>query len=91
MPAAPLTKQVVIRDSMGLHARTAAKFSKCATQFNATVLVTKDEQTASADSILDLMMLMASCGTTLELQAEGPEALEALEALISLVNNNFKE
>ena len=91
MPAAPLIKQVVIRDSMGLHARTAAKFSKCAAQFNATVLVKKDEQTALADSILDLMMLMASCGTTLELQAEGPEALEVLEALNALVNNNFKE
>ena len=90
MADATLIKQIVIRDAMGLHARTAAKFSKCAAQFNAAVLVKKDDQTAPADSILDLMMLMASCGTTLELQAEGPEALEALEALTSLVNNNFK-
>ncbi len=82
---------VTIRNRKGLHARASAKFVKCAETFNATVSVTRDGNTVGGTSIMGLMMLAAGPGSTLYLEAEGPEGPEALEALISLVEDGFGE
>lgn len=83
--------EVVICNRKGLHARASAKFVKLAETFNANVRVTRDGQTVGGTSIMGLMMLGASTGTTIRLEAEGPEGPEALEALAALVLDGFGE
>jgi phosphocarrier protein HPr len=83
--------QVTIRNLKGLHARASAKFVKCAETYDANVQVTRDGQTVGATSIMGLMMLAASPGSTLDITAEGPDAEAALAALVALVNDGFGE
>ena len=85
------TADVVICNRKGLHARASAKFVKLAETFKADVKVTRDGQTVGGTSIMGLMMLGASKGTTIRLEAEGPEGPEALEALVALIQNGFGE
>lgn len=82
---------VLVRNVKGLHARASAKFVKCAEGFDANVRVTWNGQTVGGTSIMGLMMLAASPGCTLHIEAEGPEGPEALEALVALVEDGFGE
>lgn len=83
--------EVTIVNKRGLHARASAAFVKMAEQFDAEVSVTKDDQTVPGTSIMGLLMLGASPGTTISIETEGPEAEEALEALTTLVEAGFNE
>jgi phosphocarrier protein len=83
--------EVTIRNRKGLHARASAKFVKCADSFDAVVWVTREGQTVGGTSIMGLMMLAASPGSTIVIEAGGPEGPEALEALIALVESGFGE
>jgi phosphocarrier protein HPr len=83
--------KVVIRNRKGLHARASAKFVKCAEGFEANVTVTRDGNSVGGTSIMGLMMLAAGPGTEIHLSASGPEAREALEALVGLVVAGFGE
>ena len=83
--------EVQIRNRKGLHARASAKFVKCVEQFDAKVRVTREDQTVGGTSIMGLMMLAAGPGSTIIIEAEGPEGPEALEALVALVENGFGE
>ena len=85
------TAAVTIRNRKGLHARASAKFVKCAETFQATIRVTRDGQTVGGTSIMGLMMLAAGPGVVIHLEAEGPQALEAIEALVALVEDGFGE
>jgi phosphocarrier protein len=85
------TKSVEIINKRGLHARASAKFVKLASSFDAEVKVSKDGQTVDARSIMGLMMLAAGPGCCIEVEAEGPEAAPALDALIALVSDKFGE
>jgi phosphocarrier protein HPr len=89
--ATMLTRTVKIVNRRGLHARAAAKFVTLAERFGASVDVLRDGQTVSARSIMGLMMLGAGLGSTIELQADGWDAKEALEALSGLVEAGFHE
>ena len=80
-----------IVNKKGLHARASAKFVETAAKFRAEVTVTKGDASVSGRSIMGLMMLAASLGTTIELQAEGEEAQEALRALLTLIAARFHE
>jgi phosphocarrier protein HPr len=82
---------VTIRNRKGLHARASAKFVKCAESFEATVRVTRDGQTVGGSSIMGLMMLAAGPGSSIDIEAEGPQAPEAIEALVALVQSGFGE
>ena len=83
--------EVLICNRKGLHARASAKFVKCAELFNANVTVTRDGQSVGGTSIMGLMMLGAFMGTTIRIEAEGPEAPEAIDALVALVTDGFGE
>ncbi len=85
------SRTVEIVNKRGLHARASAKFVKLAADFDAEVAVTRDGQTVDARSIMGLMMLGAGIGSVLELSADGPQAAEALDALVELVANRFEE
>jgi phosphocarrier protein HPr len=82
---------VDIVNKRGLHARASAKFVKLASTFDAEVKVSKDGSTVDARSIMGLMMLAAGPGCCIEIEAEGPEASQALEALSGLVAARFDE
>jgi phosphocarrier protein HPr len=82
---------VTIRNRKGLHARASAKFVKCAETYDAAITVTRDGHTVGGTSIMGLMMLAAGPGSTLHLSAEGPQGPEALQALVTLVENGFDE
>jgi phosphocarrier protein HPr len=82
---------VVIVNRKGLHARASAKFVKCAELYDAEVTVTRDGQSAGGTSIMGLMMFAAGPGTTIRLEAKGPDAVAALTALVALVEDGFGE
>lgn len=83
--------EVLIRNKKGLHARASAKFVKCAEGFAADIQVSRDGQTVGGTSIMGLLTLAASQGTTITIVAEGAEAREALLALLALVKDGFGE
>jgi phosphocarrier protein HPr len=83
--------KVTIRNRKGLHARASAKFVKCAEKFDAEVTVSRDGHSVGGTSIMGLMMLAAGPGTEVHLTATGPEAPEALEALVELIAAGFGE
>ena len=85
------SREVVVKNQLGLHARPAAMFVKKATGFKSEILVIKDGQEVNGKSIMGLMMLAAAPGTTLTFTAEGSDATDALDELEKLVNSNFEE
>jgi phosphocarrier protein HPr len=86
-----LTKEFPIINQRGLHARASAKFVKCAEGFDANILVSRDGQSVPGTSIMGLMMLAASIGTSIEVEASGPQAEAAMAALETLVASKFDE
>jgi len=85
------TRTVEIVNKRGLHARASAKFVKLATEFDAEVRVSRDGSSVDARSIMGLMMLAAGPGCCIEIEADGPEAAKAVEALAALVADRFQE
>jgi len=91
-PSAALCKrELTIANKRGLHARAAAKFVKCAERFDAAVRVVRDGQAVGGTSIMGLMMLAAGPGATILVEARGPDAKRALDALGKLVAGKFGE
>jgi phosphotransferase system HPr (HPr) family protein len=84
-------RQVEITNSLGLHLRPADKFVKLALHYQAEIKVHYNGNQFNGKSILDLTTLAAECGTRLELEARGPDAAEAVEALAGLVSAQFYE
>ncbi len=84
--------QITIINKLGLHARAAAKFVGTASRFPCEVRVGRDtESLIDGKSIMPVMMLAAGQGTVLQLQTEGPQAEQALAALVALVEDYFGE
>lgn len=83
--------EVLIRNKKGLHARASAKFVKCAESFAARISVSRDGHSVGGTSIMGLLTLAASQGTTITIVAEGEQAREALMALMALVKDGFGE
>jgi phosphocarrier protein HPr len=92
-PGGPATvvRQLEICNKRGLHARASAKFVQIAEAYDAEVKVTRGSETVGGTSIMGLMMLAAGPGTTITIEATGPEAAEVIEALSALVCGRFTE
>jgi phosphocarrier protein HPr len=88
---ATIVRDLAIVNQRGLHARASAKFVKCAEGFDAAVTVSRDGQTVPGTSIMGLMMLGASMGTSITVEASGPQAETAMVALEQLVAAKFDE
>ena len=86
-----LVREMNIVNQRGLHARASAKFVKCAESFDANITVSKDGQSVPGTSIMGLMMLAASIGTQITVEASGPQAEAAMSALEDLVTRKFDE
>jgi len=89
--APPAIADVLIINKKGLHARASAKFVRCAEEFEAAITVTRDGQSVGGTSIMGLMMLAASPGTTIRIEATGTQAEAAVAALVALVTGKFGE
>lgn len=83
--------ECLIVNRKGLHARASAKFVKCAETFDAEITVTRDGASVGGTSIMGLMMLGAGQGTTILIEGSGREGPEAVEALAALVADGFGE
>ena len=88
---AALVRELEIVNERGLHARASAKFVKCAEGFDANIVVSRDGHSVPATSIMGLMMLAAAMGTSISVEASGPEADAAITALAALVESRFDE
>ena len=84
-----LTLRII--NEKGLHARASARFVEVVERFAAEAQVTKDGMTVSGDSIMGLLMLAASKGTSIEVQTSGAEAGALADALQALVADQFGE
>lgn len=80
-----------IINEKGLHARASAKLVEVVEAFDASAEVSKDGMSASGDSIMGLLMLAASKGTSIEVETSGPDADALAEALTVLVGDKFGE
>jgi phosphotransferase system HPr (HPr) family protein len=84
-------RQVELTNSLGLHMRPANKFVELASKFQSEIRVLYNGNGFNGKSILDLTSLAAECGTLLEVEARGPDAAAAIEALADLVSAQFYE
>ena len=85
------SRNVEIINKLGMHARAAAKFVKLATSFESDIDIEKDSRRVNAKSIMGVMMLAASKGSTITLYASGDDAQQSLDALEHLINDRFDE
>ncbi len=85
------TRQVTITNDIGLHARPASKFVKIASKYKADIKVSCDGKTGFAKSILNILALGTHKDSVLEIEAEGVDELEAVNALVQFVANNCEE
>ena len=81
---------VVVSNPQGLHARPADLFVKLASQYQSTIEVIKDSERVDGKSILAILTLAAVQGTQLRIEAIGPDADAALEAIADLFQRDFE-
>lgn len=86
-----ISRELRIINEKGLHARASAKLVEVVEGFDARCDVAKDGRTAAGDSIMGLLMLAASKGTTIELLVSGPQAEALADAVEGLVADRFGE
>lgn len=86
-----ITRSLQIVNQKGLHARASAKLVEVVEGFDASAEVSKDGLSASGDSIMGLLMLAASKGTTIEVETSGPDAEPLADAIEALVADKFGE
>jgi len=86
-----VTKELVVTNKLGIHARPAAMFVRTASKFDCEIYVEKDGERVNGKSIMGLMMLAAGPGSKLLLTAEGDDAARAVVELEALVKRNFDE
>ncbi|GKS86870.1 MULTISPECIES: HPr family phosphocarrier protein [Comamonadaceae] len=82
---------ITISNKLGLHARASAKLTKLAGSFPCDVWLAKGERRINAKSIMGVMMLAAGLGSTVELETNGAQEQEAMDALRALIDGKFGE
>ena len=90
-PAATATKELLVQNKMGIHARPAAMIVRVTNKFKAEVHVEKDDEQVNGKSIMGLMMLAAARGTKVKFVATGPDAEQMLTELEALFAKKFDE
>ncbi len=86
-----INKKLTIQNTKGLHARAALEMVKLVENFDSEITVCKDGLCADARSSMDLMMLTAQQGSNIEINADGNDAENAVDAISDLVNAKFNE
>ena len=86
-----LSKEVVVQNQVGLHARPATFFVQKANEFKSSVWVEKDERKVNAKSLLGVLSLGITKGTSINIIADGSDEKDAVEVLVRLIASNFTE
>jgi len=86
-----LRVEIQIINKLGLHARASSKFTQLASRFKSDVGIARNGRRVNGKSIMGVMMLAAAKGSTVELDVDGPDEQEALDALVAPINNRFDE
>jgi phosphotransferase system HPr (HPr) family protein len=84
-------KSLLIQNELGLHARAATKLVQTASKFPCEITVTKEGHEVNGKSIMGVLMLVASKGTTVTIKAKGDKAAEAVTAICALIDDKFGE
>jgi phosphocarrier protein len=84
-------RDVEIVNKLGLHARPSARLTQLASSFNSKVFMSRNGRRVNAKSIMGVMMLAAAKGSTVTLETEGEDEVEAMEALAALISSGFGE
>ena len=87
----PVSRDILITNKRGLHARASAKFVNLASVLDSNIEVEKDGSRVCGTSIMGLMMLGAAMGDTVTVHVSGPHADEAMEQLVALIEDRFGE
>lgn len=82
---------ITISNRLGLHARASAKLTKLAGSFPCEVHLSRNGRRINAKSIMGVMMLAAGLGSEVELETDGPQEQEAMDALRALIDDKFGE
>ena len=85
------TRELMIKNQLGLHARAAAAFVKVANRYRSDINVSKESVLVNGKSIMGVLMLAAAKGATILVEAKGDDANEALDALSELIDAKFGE
>ena len=80
-----------INNKLGLHARASAKLTKLAGSFRSEVFLSRNGRRVNAKSIMGVMMLAAGIGTEIEIETEGEDERQAMDALVALIDDKFGE
>jgi phosphocarrier protein HPr len=86
-----VSQEAMIQNRKGLHARASAQVVKCAELFKATTYVCYQDMRVSAQSIMGLLMLGVGHGSTVVIEGEGVDEIEAVSSLVELIENKFGE
>ena len=86
-----MTRECVIRNRLGLHARAAAKFVHTATRYTSHIRVTRGGRTMDGKSIMGILLLAAGAGSTVVITADGADEADAVDALSRLIEGGFGE
>ena len=85
------SKELEIINPLGLHARAAAKLVQLSAGFASQIIISKDDKTANAKSIMKVMMLAAARGSVVTIEIEGDDEIAAMEAVTALIKDGFGE
>ena len=86
-----IKQNTTIVNQLGLHARASAKLTKLAGSFPCSVFMSRGGRRINAKSIMGVMMLAAGIGSELEMETDGEQEQEAMDALVALINDKFGE
>lgn len=87
----PVVKSVTVRNPQGMHARPAHMVAQVAAKYEAEILICREREWVNAKSILELLMLAATQGSTLEVKAVGHDAEAAVDAICQVIESGFGE
>jgi phosphocarrier protein len=86
-----LQQDALIINKLGLHARASAKLTQLASSFQCEVMLSRNNRRINAKSIMGVMMLAAAKGSTINIETNGVDEAEAMQALLALINDYFGE
>lgn len=86
-----LQRTVEIVNKLGMHARASAKLTQVAAQFKSDIWMTRKERRVNAKSIMGVMMLAASKGSSVGIEIDGEDETQAMDTITSLISNRFGE
>jgi len=90
-PLAVIKETITIKNKLGLHTRATIKLVELVNAFNAQITITHNHKKADAGSVLGLLVLETCFGQEIGIEAQGPEAKQAMQAITQLIENKFLE